>query len=170
MHVTCVDCNLCTYQRLARGSTPRTPPDIQRDLVDFGLKFRPGGKGVNIFLSKAVITHGLYPGALVIYVSGYPSQLLLKLKLLQWLSPRVGCLIHIFRRNPAVLFFKVWDISRRKRKACSHADTFGDFVKQGEYFLTSVPSEICRCTTAVCHRGRGLKPFWSRNVARDPRA
>ena len=33
---------------------------------------------------------------------------------------------------------KVWDISRRKRKAVN-ADTFGDFVKQGEYFSTSVP-------------------------------
>ena len=103
------------------GVNPRDTPGIRRDLVDFGLKFRPGGgggKGVNTFLSKAVITHGLYPGALVIYVSGYSSQLLLKLKLWQWLSPRVGCLIHVFRRNPAVLLFKVWDISR-KRKACS---------------------------------------------------
>ena len=56
---------------------PGTPPGIRRDFVDSGLEFRPGDKGVNIFLSKAVITHGLYPGVLVFYVSGYPSQLLL---------------------------------------------------------------------------------------------
>ena len=61
----------------------------------------PVGKGINMFLSKAVITHELYPGALVIYINGYPSQLLLKLKLWQWLSPRIGCPIHEFRRNLA---------------------------------------------------------------------
>ena len=60
-----------------------TPGAYDGDLVDFGLEFRPGGEGVNIFLSKAVIAHRLYPGALVIYVSHYPSQLLLKLKLWQ---------------------------------------------------------------------------------------
>ena len=39
-------------------------------------------------------------------------------------------------------YLKFGIFSRRKRKAVN-ADTFGDFVKQGERFLTSVP-DYCK--------------------------
>ena len=45
--------------------------------------------------------------------------------------------------------FKVWDISRRKRKAVN-TNTFGDFAKQGEYFLTSVPDH-CKSSIFAGH-------------------